>query len=147
MKLKSLDQLNGKRKKLTTKLHKGKNKYMKYKMAYIFTIIFLFTSSLSFAQVDEFTEIQDKTEFQESSNTEDEFAETTDEFSDDEFANADEFASTEDEFSEFTEGDVLDEKAPVSWNSLQTTLLISRITCRFRMCIKTTTGAVNHQLL
>jgi len=82
-------------------------------------ILLFSTPYLLYCQVDdqwELTKKGDSTELTQQSNS---FEENTDEFSEgnDEFDESfDEFSQQEDEFSEFTEGDVLEEKAPISWN-------------------------------
>ena len=75
----------------------------------LYIIPLLFVSSIVIAQNENFSEFQDDTEFADEFSSDDEFGENKDEFADDEFADADEFA-------DFTEGDVLEEKSPVSWN-------------------------------
>ena len=79
------------------------------KKLFLYIIPLLFVSSIVLAQNESFSEFQDDTEFADEFSSDDEFGENKDEFADDEFADADEFA-------DFTEGDVLEEKSPVSWN-------------------------------
>ncbi|NOR86487.1 MAG: 4Fe-4S binding protein [Bacteroidales bacterium] len=82
------------------------------KRAYKYLILFSFylATSVAIGQVDEFSEFEDSNEPTEVVSEQDEFG------SDDEFGGEDEFGESSDEFSEFTEGDVLDEKVPISWN-------------------------------
>ena len=89
---------------------------MKNKAFYLLIALIAFANSLSFAQVDEFADFNDETEFVESSNSEDEFSETSDEFASDEFSNNDEFSDTEDEFSEFADEQVTETKPKTNWN-------------------------------
>lgn len=84
---------------------------MKHVAYYILIALTVFTYSLSFAGTDEFTEFNDDIEFVDNSNIEDEFTETSDEFS-----NTDEFSNAEDEFSEFSDGEMTETKSNTNWN-------------------------------
>jgi lipopolysaccharide export LptBFGC system permease protein LptF len=55
------------------------------KLTILYIIIFILSSTYTFSQTDEFSEFEEKTEFVES-NTDDEFSENLDEFSNDEFS-------------------------------------------------------------
>jgi len=84
-----------------------------YRIVKLLIVVFVLSGPLYImGQEDEFSDFDssgDTTELMEAS---DEFSQELDEFGD----SSDEFSGSEDEFSEFTEGDVLDEKPPVSWN-------------------------------
>jgi len=92
---------------------------------------FLLLSFIVWSQNDEFSEFDNQKDNTETTSQSDEFEESTNEFSEDtdEFAEStDAFSDQDDEFSEFTEGDVLDEKAPVSWNRFYWALSILAFT-------------------
>jgi ferredoxin len=94
-------------------------------------LFFLLLSILVWSQDDEFSEFDNQQDTVETLSQSDEFGESTNEFSDDsdEFGEStDEFSSQNDEFSEFSEGDVLEEKAPVSWNRFYWALSILAFT-------------------
>lgn len=107
---------------------------MKHIAYYFLIALTVITYSLSFAGTDEFTEFNDDTEFVDSSNNINEFIETTDEFSNDEFsdtdefANTDEFSSTDDEFSEFTDGEITETKSTTNWNRFYWAIVILAFT-------------------
>ena len=96
---------------------------MKYYITYLLSLILLLNAPLSYSSTDDFSGFDTDKEFTENTNNDDEFSETSDDFSDDEFSETanefsdDEFSeSTTDEFSEFSDDEMAKPKHKTNWN-------------------------------